>query len=103
MRWRLPAASRKVVSDCASPRGQPGRTAFIMLSSARTKDHELSGAIPRLSRATRLCRAIARWPLIALFFVAGTQAAGAPTQFDIRSAYVEPVEGVYQLNATLEF
>jgi hypothetical protein len=52
----------------------------------------------------RLRCAVARWQLTLLLciaFVSG--AAHAQSKFDIRSAYVEPVEGVYQLNATLEF
>jgi len=33
----------------------------------------------------------------------GTAAAQAPTALEVRSAYIEPAEGVYELNATLNF
>jgi len=41
--------------------------------------------------------------LLALLSIALTPAAGAQTRFEVRSAYVEPAERIYELNATLKF
>lgn len=50
----------------------------------------------------RICAGGARWiALVALLSFCA--AVWAQTRFDIRSAYVEPAEGVYELNATLNF
>lgn len=38
-----------------------------------------------------------------LLLLLSSALAHAQSRFNIRSAYIEPVEGVYQLNATLEF
>jgi hypothetical protein len=45
---------------------------------------------------------MAAWLLAILAALSGPP-AWAQTRFDVRSAYVEPSEGVYHLNATLEF
>lgn len=48
-----------------------------------------------------------RWPvawfIVALLGLALAPAAGAQARLEIRSAYIEPAERVYDLNATLDF
>lgn len=72
----------------------------------------MGATCPQLRRA-RLSRAIADagftpamhvvvW-VLAFFFLGLTASAQTAQRFEIRSAYVEPAEGVYQLNATLVF
>lgn len=56
----------------------------------------------------RLRRSRASAPWLAVLIIGWCAAwlphtAGAQTRFEIRSAYVEPSEGVHQLNATLDF
>lgn len=51
------------------------------------------------SRARALLRALALGACAALC----ASSAFAQTRFEVRSAYVEPHEGVYQLNATVDF
>ena len=46
---------------------------------------------------------MAGWLLAILASTAIGSPAAAQSRFDVRSAYVEPSEGVYNLNATLEF
>jgi hypothetical protein len=41
--------------------------------------------------------------LLALLSIVLAPAAGAQTRFEVRSAYVEPAERIYELNATLNF
>lgn len=50
----------------------------------------------------RICADARRWIALAML-LAFAAAAWAQSRFDIRSAYVEPAEGVYELNATLSF
>lgn len=63
-------------------------------------DH-VSQRAPTTPRA----RVALRWIAVLIALVIGWDAAWAQTaqRFEIRSAYVEPAEGVYQLNATLVF
>ncbi|HKE95243.1 MAG TPA: DUF4390 domain-containing protein [Povalibacter sp.] len=62
------------------------------------------------ARLLRALHAIGGWlPVrsgiraIALVFLCCTALAQSEQRFEIRSAYIEPAEGVYQLNATLVF
>jgi hypothetical protein len=41
--------------------------------------------------------------VLALLSCAHSQIAAAQSRFEVRSAYIEPAEGVYELNATLNF
>jgi hypothetical protein len=73
-----------------------------MLVSRKTKDDERLALLVRHLRGTRAhAILLAGWLLALLSFCAPTAWAQQP-RFDIRSAYVEPSDGVYQLNATLE-
>lgn len=66
-----------------------------------------TGAFPRRPAVDlRLPHAVLRAVLLGLLCLAAwplTWAQSAQPRFEIRSAYVEPVEGVYQLSATLVF
>ena len=53
---------------------------------------------------TRLLQRAGRLRLLLAFLaVSMAGVAGAQSRFEVRSAYVEPSEGVYQLNATIDF
>jgi hypothetical protein len=60
------------------------------------------GSLVKHLRGTQ-AHAIAGWLLAVLASAAIGSPAWAQSRFDIRSAYVEPSDGVYQLNATLDF
>ena len=55
---------------------------------------------PRLRRGPAALQLLLALALVGLCFAQDSRAQG---RFDIRSAYVERAEGVYQLNATLDF
>jgi Domain of unknown function (DUF4390) len=57
------------------------------------------------SQAFRAVTWIRRFVVLALSACAAFAAppAAAQTRFEVRSAYIEPYEGVYQLNATVDF
>lgn len=64
----------------------------------------MSAEAARTQSALRVPAAF-RWLLgaIALLIGCGLASAQSAQRFEIRSAYIEPAEGVYQLNATLVF
>lgn len=64
----------------------------------------MSAEAARAQSALRVPAAF-RWLLgaIALLIGCGLASAQSAQRFEIRSAYIEPAEGVYQLNATLVF
>ena len=55
---------------------------------------------PRLRRGPAALQLLLALALVGLCYAQNSQAQG---RFDIRSAYIERAEGVYQLNATLDF
>lgn len=55
---------------------------------------------PRLRRGPAALQLLLALALVGLCYAQDSQAQG---RFDVRSAYVERAEGVYQLNATLDF
>lgn len=58
----------------------------------------------RVRHASTLARcAPLRFLAVVFFALFAIQAHSQETRFEVRSAYVEPSEGVYQLNATLQF
>jgi hypothetical protein len=65
-------------------------------------DERLASLVKHLRSARPHAMLMAAWLLAILASLSGSP-AWAQARFDIRSAYVEPSEGVYHLNATLEF
>lgn len=78
--------------------------ASIMLVWKRAKDDERLGSIVKHLRGTQAHgRVMAGWLLAILATTSIGVPAWAQSRFEVRSAYVEPSDGVYHLNATLEF
>ena len=73
-----------------------------MLVSRKTKGDERLALLVRHLRETRAHAILLAGWLLAIFSLGAMAPAWAQPRFDIRSAYVEPSDGVYQLNATLE-
>lgn len=73
-----------------------------ILFSNSLKDDVRLGATPPSRRGARGVGVQIRL-VAALLSLCVAGVAWSQTRFDVRSAYVEPVDGVYQLNATFEF